>query len=65
MGVLVGVGLGRGIFGLGVVGAGSVARGLWGLDSLVGFFGAFLSAWVLGLALGLALSGRGLWRADF
>ena len=57
LGVFVAVGFGSGIFGLGFVGAGIVARGLWGLDSLVGFFGAFLSPWVLVRALGLALSG--------
>ena len=69
LGVLVGVGFRVG-FGLGfgagdcdasardcgAVGCGIVARALWGLDSLAGFFWAFLSAWVLGSALSLALA---------
>ena len=60
------------------MGCGIVARALWGLDSLVEFLEAFLSAWVLGSALGLALARgivmrereivglwvAGLWRAS-
>ena len=51
-----------------------VARELWELDSLVGFFWAFLSAWVLGSALarGIVMREREivglravrLWRAS-
>ena len=37
------------------MGCGVAARALRGLDSLVGFFWAFLSAWVLESALSLAL----------
>ena len=37
------------------MGCGIVEREPCGVDSCADFFGAFLSAWVLGLALGLAL----------
>ena len=43
----------------------ALARELCGVDSCAGFLEAFLSAWVLVRALGLALLGRGLWSADF
>ena len=60
------------------MGCGIVARALWGVDSLVEFLEAFLSAWVLESALdfalvrGIVMRAReivglwavGLWRAS-